>query len=143
VFPFVAGNPRPKPSGYEAPDFAGQWRNQRGSEMGLVVSGASLRGAYRTAVGEPRPGETFDLVGFVNGDLIAFTVDFGAYGCVAAWAGQHTVEEGEERIHTLWYLPRNLVDADEHRMLWAGMLAGADTFTRVYPGGSVLLGPEG
>ncbi len=33
VFPFVAENPRPKPSSSEAPDFAGQWRNQRGSVL--------------------------------------------------------------------------------------------------------------
>lgn len=123
------------------PDFAGSWRSQRGSEMELALSGRSLSGTYRTAVGEPGPDEGFSLVGFVNGDLIAFTVDFGVYGSVAAWAGQHTTEAGGERIHALWYLPRNLVDAEEPRMLWAGILAGADTFTRVR--GSFPFGQEG
>lgn len=52
--------------------------------MALVASGAPPSGTYRTAVGNPPPGEALDLAGFVGGDPIAFTVNFEAHGCVVA-----------------------------------------------------------
>jgi hypothetical protein len=115
----------------ELPDLSGRWKNQHGSEMQLRVGpGGRLTGTYHTAVGDPSPKQEFELVGFARGDLVAFTVDFGRFGSLTAWAGQHTRSEGTERIHTLWHLAKNIPDADEPRALWAGVLAGADTFER-------------
>jgi hypothetical protein len=119
------------PHARERVDVSGRWKNQYGSEMELRMGpGDRLTGTYHTAVGAPSPRQEFELVGFACGDLIAFTVDFGRFGSLTAWAGQHTRTDGVERIHTLWHLAKKLPEAEESRALWAGVLAGADTFER-------------
>ena len=112
-------------------DFSGLWKNQRGSSIEVDVdAGGRVSGTFRTAVGVPYPQEAFPLCGFVQGDLIAFSVSFGQHESVTAWAGQHTIIDGRERIETLWHLARNVPDEDESRSLWAAILAGADVFER-------------
>lgn len=111
-------------------DFSGTWRNQHGSEMRLTVSRNSVKGKFRTGVGQPSPKEEFDLLGFVSADLIVFTVNFGAYGSLATWAGQHTVEKKLEKIETLWHLARNVREEEEPEELWGAILTGADVFVR-------------
>ena len=99
--------------------------------MELAVNGNEVTGTYRTNVGAPAPTEEFDIVGFVTGDLITFTVNFGMYGSLTAWAGQHTEPRPNEyEIQTLWHLAKNIADPDEPTGLWAGVLAGANVFTR-------------
>jgi hypothetical protein len=112
-------------------DFSGHWMNQRGSCIELAIDDRGrVSGRFRTAVGVPSPEETFPLCGFVEGDLIAFSVSFGVHESVTAWAGQHTIVDGRERIETLWHLARNIPDEDEPRALWSAVLSGADTFER-------------
>lgn len=112
-------------------DFSGGWINQRGSSVELSVDDRGrLSGTFRTAVGVPSAQESFPLCGFVLGDLITFTVSFGVHESVTAWAGQHTIVSGRERIETLWHLAKNISDAQEQRGLWAAVLAGADSFER-------------
>ena len=85
----------------EAVDLAGRWRNQHGSEMQLRVGpGGRLTGTYHTAVGAPSPKQEFELAGFACGDLVVFTVNFGRFGSLTAWTGQHTVADGVERTRT-------------------------------------------
>ena len=112
-------------------NFNGKWRNELHSEMDLVVDTAgSVTGTYRTGVGSPSPVEEFDLVGFASADLLSFTVNFGQYGSLTSWAGQHTVQGGAERIKTMWLLAKNVEDANEPASLWGAVLTGADTFRR-------------
>ncbi len=122
--------PAPPPS----VDFEGNWENGLGSQMELSVNGNAVSGVYRTNVGAPTPTEEFDLVGLVTGDLITFTVNFGKYGSLTAWAGQHTEKGvGEFEIKTLWHLAKNIPDAEEPSDLWSGILAGANSFSRPLP----------
>ena len=123
--------PRVRPRG-ERVDFSGRWKNQHGSEMELRMGpGDRLTGSYHTAVGAPSPSQEFELAGFACGDLVAFTVDFGRFGSLTAWAGQHTRADGVERIHTLWHLAKNVLEGEESGGPWTGVLAGADVFERV------------
>jgi avidin family protein len=125
----IAGrHPRPTPP--PTINFSGVWTNRLGSEMELTVEDGRITGWYRTAVGDPSPTEEFPLCGFVSGDLIAFTVNFGKYDSLTAWTGQHTVEDRVETIHTLWHLAKNIPDEDEPKLLWAGILTGANIFSR-------------
>lgn len=122
-------------SSTEAPvpnvNFNGKWRNDLKSDMDLKVDASgSVRGIYRTGVGDPGPAEEFDLVGFASGDLLSFTVNFGKYGSLTSWVGQHTTEGGGERIKTLWLLARNVSDTEEPTKLWGAVMTGADTFRR-------------
>ena len=113
-------------------DFKGTWGNDLNSEMVLHVdSEGRVTGTYKTGVGQPDPTESFPLSGFVSGDLITFCVHFGPYGSLTAWAGQHTVEDGNEMINTLWHLATDVAEEDEPANLWRGILAGANTFTRI------------
>ncbi len=112
-------------------NFTGNWYNQHGSQMTLQVDTAgAVRGTYQTGVGLAAPDERFSLLGFASDDLIAFTVNFGAHGCLTSWAGQHTRDDSGERLETMWYLARNIADADEPQRLWGGIWSGADVFRR-------------
>jgi hypothetical protein len=112
-------------------DFSGKWHNQHGSEMYLTVSeSGQVAGSFRTVVGTPRPVEEFPLIGFVCGDLISFTVNFGRYQSLTAWTGQHTVENGVETLETVWHLAVNIEDPAEKAWMWSGVRTGADTFVR-------------
>lgn len=116
------------------PDFNGPWYNELHSEMQLTVGAdRKLTGRYRTGAGAPKPDEWFPLTGFVSGDLIVFTVNFGKYASLTAWAGQVAGDPPNERIQTLWHLARNIPDPKEPDELWEGLLAGADVFTRQPP----------
>jgi len=124
----VAGEPVPQVN------FNGEWINELGSLMDLTVDKkGNVSGKFKTNVGKPSPTEEFDLVGFASGDLLSFTVNFGKYGSLTSWAGQHTVEEGTDVIKTLWLLARNVKDQDESKYLWGAILAGYDNFQRHQP----------
>lgn len=113
-------------------NFNGKWKNRLNSEMELNVdTNGDILGKYRTGVGQPSPVEEFDLKGFVSGDLIVFCVNFGRYGSLTSWSGQHTQDEnGNEVIYTLWHLAKNVPDEDEPDKLWASIWAGANEYRR-------------
>ena len=116
-------------------NFDGKWENKLGSEMEISTdSSGNIIGKYSTNVGKPDPTEIFDLTGYTSGDLIVFCVNFGKYGSLTSWAGQHTIDQqnnDKEVIYTLWHLARNIKDEDEEDQLWAGILAGANEYYRV------------
>lgn len=122
-------------SSVEAPsptvNFNGKWRNDLKSEMDLTIDAAgSVKGTFTTGVGSPGPTQKFDLVGFASGDLLSFTVNFGKFGSLTSWAGQHTIEGGVERVMTMWLLARNVKDSDEPADLWGAVLTGSNMFHR-------------
>src|SRR3954462_13766833 len=112
-------------------NFNGTWVNELGSKMELKVSQTGeVIGTYATAVGTPPKNERFDLRGFASGDLLAFTVNFGKYGSLTSWAGQHTEEDQGAVIKTMWILARNIEDQNEPGQLWGAVLTGYNNFTR-------------
>jgi hypothetical protein len=105
--------------------------NELGSKMELRVSKTGeVAGTYRTAVGNPPKDEESDLRGFASGDLLAFTVNFGVYGSLTSWAGQHTEEDQGAVIKSMWILARNIEDQNEPGQLWGAVLTGYNNFTR-------------
>ncbi|MCA9800373.1 MAG: hypothetical protein KC777_00220 [Cyanobacteria bacterium HKST-UBA02] len=116
----------------ESVNFLGLWRNQHGSEVYLAaVENGLLTGTFKTGVGAHDPDEEFALTGFISDDLISFSVNFGKYGCLTSWSGQHTGGLDGPRIETMWHLARAIPEKLEARHLWAGFWTGADTFKRV------------
>ncbi|GAA4459390.1 avidin/streptavidin family protein [Nibrella saemangeumensis] len=112
-------------------NFKGVWVNELGSKMTLdVTDGGNVSGTYVTNVGSPGKTEEFPLTGFASGDLIAFTVNFGKYGSLTSWSGQHTETENGAVIKTMWLLAENVPDQNEPKNLWGAVLTGADEFTR-------------
>lgn len=121
----VAGAPTP------TVNFNGKWRNELHSEMNLIVDvNGNVTGKYKTGVGAPAPSEEFDLVGFATGDLLSFTVNFGMFGSLASWSGQHTLENKTDLIKTMWLLARTVKDPDDPANLWGAVLTGYDNFQR-------------
>ncbi len=112
-------------------NFNGTWINELGSKMTLAVAaGGEITGIYKTAVGSPGSLEKFDLVGFASGDLISFTVNFGKYGSLTSWCGQHTDDAAGAIIKTMWILAQNVPDPQEPKNLWGAVLTGSNNFTR-------------
>lgn len=112
-------------------DISGAWKNQFKSSMKIVVDDSGqISGTYKTGKGAPSEEEEFPIVGFVSGDLVSFTVNFGKYGSLTSWAGQLTIEDGKEVIKTSWLLAKNILDEKEDEDLWGAILTGADTFSR-------------
>ena len=110
-----------------AVDVVGTWKNERGSLLVIdAVLDGKLQGSFRSAVGNVDPSKSFTLVGVVRGDVIGFTVDFGAAGSVASWVGQ---VEGET-LRTQWHLSRDVSNDDEASKLWSSTMSGADAFVR-------------
>src|SRR5205814_2367998 len=89
---------RPVSASPPSVNFDGTWKNELTSDMTIKVTAGRVTGKYRTGVGSPSPTEEFDLVGFASGDQISFTVNFGKYGSLTSWVGQHTIEGGAEVI---------------------------------------------
>lgn len=108
--------------------FTGSWQNDRGSQVTFIVDGMHLSGAYQTNVGQPDKSEKFPLTGFVQGDQITFTVNFGRYGSMTSWTGQLTTDDVGANIRTLWHLTRDVPDAEEDADLWKSITAGASIF---------------
>ncbi|MGF1595732.1 MAG: avidin/streptavidin family protein [Acidimicrobiales bacterium] len=123
----LEGGPRRPPS-----TIAGRWRNRLGSTMELDVGeDHRLHGTYHSGVGVPDTSATFVVAGFAEGDAVAFTVDFGRWGSVAAWAGHHVADDNGERLVTLWHLAQPVRSAHGEADVWGSLMAGSDEFTRV------------
>lgn len=101
--------------------------------METTKTGEQISGNYISAVGA-QAGTPFALIGHQVEDLIAFSVNFGSTGALTAFAGQHTVERGTEKIITMWHLAANVADDKEAERLFAAVWAGSDTFVRNKPG---------
>jgi hypothetical protein len=110
---------------------SGKWHNQYGSMMDVTVTpDGRMRGKYRTGVGSPNPSEEFDLSGFVSGNLVAFSVRFDPYPSLTSWVGQHAVEDGVEKLHTMWHMVVDVRKLEKKDRFWYEIHSGSDVFLR-------------
>lgn len=110
-------------------DFSGRWINQYGSVMDITVADKEISGTYRSAVSGVGSSVSGPLRGHLNGDLIAFTVNWPT-AAITAWVGQLVIEGGADTVRTLWQMTTNIEEAQEPQGLWHSIFAGADRFTR-------------
>jgi hypothetical protein len=75
---------------------SGLWQTEGGSPLELIYSNGTLTGSYCSCHGQPQPDATFPIVGFVNGDLVAFACSWGPYKSGTSWSGRYGVENGRE-----------------------------------------------
>jgi len=113
--------------------WTGTWENGLDSTMKLKVENGTVSGTYRTEVGAPGNFEEFEMIGTTTGDLISWTVNWGRYGSITSWVGQHTADAGggNERIVALWQLVKNVAEGVEKENIWGSVLTGAGTFSRI------------
>ena len=110
----------------DAEDFSGTWINELGSKAILTQADGTLSGTYESTVSSGGTPATGDLVGYVDGDLIAFTVHWRDFQAITSWVGQLVPNAPEQAIKTLWYLIKQVEPGEE----WASINAGSDTFVR-------------
>lgn len=113
-------------------DLSGSWQNEIGSTVEFRISGNKVEGTYTSAVSSRGGTITGDVLGHINGDLIAFTVNWPT-AAITAWVGQHVVENETDIIRTLWQMTTNIPDDDEPTGLWNSVYAGANDFIRLAP----------
>ena len=115
-----------------AVDFAGTWTNELGSTAHFKQDGSSLSGSYESAVSSGGTKTTGDLVGHVDGDLVAFTVHWREFQAITSWVGQLVpkaaagTQDAKAKMKTLWQMTKQVAEGDE----WASINAGSDLFTR-------------
>lgn len=110
----------------------GKWTNRLGSIMELTVGDDHrIGGTYQTGVGVLDPGDKYNVTGFVEGDALSFSVDFGLLGSVASWTGHHVSDANGERLLTLWHLAQRVRDPHDESDTWRSLTAGSDEFVRL------------
>lgn len=107
-------------------DFTGTWVNELGSEASLIQANDTLSGSYESAVSGSGTKASGTLTGYVDGDLIAFTVHWRDFQAITSWVGQLIPNTHAQTIKTLWQMT-NQVDPGEE---WASINAGSDIFIR-------------
>jgi Avidin family len=113
-------------------DFSGHWINELRSSMDLTVTGSAVSGTYTSAVSGDGSVITGPVIGFVAGDVIAFSVLWPSNpGSITSWVGQLVLDsDGDEQLDTLWYLVVNVADAEDPASTWTTIHAGSDQFHR-------------
>jgi|HubBroStandDraft_4_1064222.scaffolds.fasta_scaffold00210_7 hypothetical protein len=112
-------------------DFSGQWKNELGSQMVLMVShDGTVNGQYKSAV-SGAGGETpwMDLSGTTGADLICFAVNWDDVA-ITSWVGHGVAGDDGPEILTLWQLVQNVPDIENPEVQWKTIMAGADNFFR-------------
>src|SRR5690242_19638483 len=113
----------------------GVWQNQYGSEIKIEVDKSGrLFGKFRTAVGRSETKNDwedtwFDLIGFVNGDLISFVVNFVSTGAIYSVIGRLISDpksETSQRIDVLCDTTFNVPEQDS----WKSVIASSEVFKR-------------
>lgn len=102
-------------------DVSGAWVNQLGSRVVFAASGSNLTGTFTNS----ETGTSNALVGFVDGNLIAFSVLFPSTG-ISSWVGEVENLGSTPTMTTLWQMTSGLPSDNEPD---GAIFAGSDTFT--------------
>jgi hypothetical protein len=117
------------PSVCAAHELDGIWVNEAGSAVEIEVGeDGRLSGLYRTELGAPDAEEGFALTGWVQGDVVAFSVSFTGFGSITSWSGQVSEDEDGPFLRTLWHYTKDIPDAEEADDLWRTVNAGFAVF---------------
>lgn len=123
----------------KAVDIDGEWINQNGSTVVLEThADGTLTGRYHSKKGRAAAGRGYPLTGTVNGELVAFHVNWsdaaGDLHAITSFSGRLARgPDGRDCLHTLWILARQFEDPEFGRPTqpWNTFLTNADLFHRV------------
>lgn len=113
-----------------AVDFTGSWKNQNHSSLELHVTDGLVSGRFESGVGDDGDILWEEVRGRALGDLITFHVVYERYGTVVAWVGQHTEENGVEKLKCHWLHATNVENEQEKEWMWYSNRLGSDEFRR-------------
>ena len=114
-------------------ELRGEWENQNGSILAIdEVRDGAFTGSFESAKGRAARGRRYPVRGTVNGELVAFAVDF-----VDDEHNLHSISNFSGRLqghvlHTVWVLARAFEDAELSKPTqpWNTFLINADRFVR-------------
>ena len=118
------------PGPAETIDFSGEWINQSGSLLKLKHTDTSVEGTFISGVGTNNQQIVAPVVGWADGDRIAFTVVYQQFGSVVAWVGQVVGEPDNPELDTTWLHELEVSDDKELDDAWASTRTGSDRFKR-------------
>ena len=107
----------------------GLWVNEAGSVVYLdPQDDGALSGYYQTELGAPDADSQFPLKGWIQGDVVAFSVNFKGFGSITSWSGQLSDDQDGPFIRTLWHYTKDIPDAEEAEDLWRTINTGYAVF---------------
>ncbi|MEL6686099.1 MAG: avidin/streptavidin family protein [Pseudomonadota bacterium] len=110
----------------------GMWVNEAGSVVVLESNQTgALSGHYQTKLGAPDADSHFPLTGWVQGDVVAFSVNFEGFGSITSWSGQLSEDQAGPFLRTLWHYTKDIPDAEESEDLWRTINSGYAVFRPV------------
>ena len=117
----------------------GVWINQHGSTVTLECDPSGrLSGSYCTRKGRAASGKQYPLLGQLNGEVLAFQVNWidetENLAAITSFSGRMGRDStGKVVLHTLWVLARQWEDEARTRRTgaWNAFLTNADLFTRL------------
>lgn len=116
-------------TGAAANPITGTWQNEAGSAVTFEVGGDGvLHGYYQTELGAPDSDSRFPLTGWVQGDVVAFSVSFTGFGSITSWSGQLTEDEDGPYLRTLWHYTKDIPDEAEDEDIWKTINSGYAEF---------------
>ena len=114
-------------------ELSGDWENQNGSILSIdAARNGTFSGTFQSAKGRAARNRRYPVRGVVNGELVAFAVDFaddeGNLHSISNFSGR--LADGV--LHTVWVLARQFEDAERTRPTqpWNTFLINADRFVR-------------
>ena len=121
----------------------GQWENQNGSILRIdEVGDGTFRGTFVSAKGRAARDRHYAVRGTVNGELVAFAVNFanasGPADTEQDDANLQSISNFTGRLqgdvlHTVWVLARAFEDAERTKPTqpWNTFLVNADRFVKI------------
>lgn len=114
-------------------ELCGEWENQNGSILAIdEVRDGTFTGSFESAKGRAARGRRYPVQGAVNGELVAFAVNF-----VDEEDNLHSISNFSGRLqghvlHTVWVLARAFEDAERTKPTqpWNTFLTNSDRFVR-------------
>ena len=94
----------------------GKWYSKKGSRLLIDIDSETgkITGKYATSHGRPDKDTFFDVTGWANGEMVAFTCSWGKHRSVSTWCGQlRTDENGKEHLYVMWVLAREFANEEQ------------------------------
>lgn len=117
--------------------FSGDWENRNGSILTIdTVADGRFTGTFLSTKGRAARGKRYPVQGVINGELVAFAVDFADHDANLHSISNFTGRWQDDVLHTVWVLARGFEDAEQTRPTqpWNTFLVNSDRFVKATEG---------
>lgn len=114
-------------------NLTGEWENQNGSVLTIgPVGNGTFEGSFVSTKGRAARNRRYPVRGTVNGELLAFAVDFANDAENLHSISNFTGRLHDGVLHTVWVLAREFEDAERTKPTqpWNTFVFNADRFVK-------------